>query len=192
MKIQKTRKKSKRPLFIIVAILVLLVVGAWLWVNVWSSNNNSDKPAESSNTKKDSSKDSKSSTRSSNETTPATPDSKTTPTNTDQTTSPATPSSGSKTPVEFVSNVNVSGGTVYIRGGINIPTQSGSCYATLKGPSGTTVRKDTTLLQNPSTTDCKTIQIPASELTKGTWSYTLNFESDQLQGASNAQTFTIN
>lgn len=94
--------------------------------------------------------------------------------------------------VQLVAAANVSDGNVYIRGGVNNAViTGGSCYAVLTGPNNQTIKKDTTLLQNPHTTDCKTITMAASELSAGTWKVILYFTSDTLEGASNEVAITI-
>lgn len=194
MKIQKTRK-SKKPLLITLAVLLALVGGGVAWAATQQNTEHKNTSPSSKSDKKstDITKDStKSNSDSSSDTTgPATTESKTAPQNTDQPPTPTTPATGGKATVEVVASANIASGTLYIRGGLNGQSGTGKCYANLTGPQGATLRKDTTLLQNASTTDCKTIQIPTSQLTKGTWTYTLNFESDQLQGASSAQTIVV-
>ena len=69
---------------------------------------------------------------------------------------------------------------------------NGTCYAQLIGPNSESVRKDTALLQNAATTDCKTIQINTSELVNGTWKITLNYSSTDTEGASSEISIKIN
>lgn len=119
------------------------------------------------------------------------PKNKTISPNTDRATGTTDPNTGKQT-VAMVVSANTSDGKVYIRGGTNTPVpDSGVCFATLKGPSGETVRKDTTLLQNPSTTDCKTIIINSNELGSGEWRVSLNYASTDTEGSSNEVTFEI-
>lgn len=113
------------------------------------------------------------------------------PINTDKPVRPTESSTGGKQQIQVEASVSVSGDSVYIRGGINIPTQDGSCHATLTGPSQQSFRKDTIALQNPSSTDCKTIVIPKSELASGTWRYTLHYESNNYIGVSDESSFSI-
>lgn len=93
--------------------------------------------------------------------------------------------------VIVTASVDKSEGTIYLRGGINYPVKDGECYAILTGPSGQTIRKDTTLLQNPMTTDCKTIAVPLSELSPGGWSFILRYNSETYKGASDATNFAV-
>jgi len=89
-------------------------------------------------------------------------------------------------------SADVSNSTLSIRGGIDNSVEfSGTCYAILSGPNGESVRKDTSLLQNASTTDCMTIQIPIRELAVGKWKITLNYSSADSAGVSNAFTVQI-
>lgn len=100
---------------------------------------------------------------------------------------------GEKATVNMVVSANVSGDKVYIRGGLNgAVVNDGQCYATLKSSKGTSVRKDTVLLQNASTTDCKTIIVDSSELSSGKWTAALNYSSDTMKGSSDEASFEIN
>ena len=97
-----------------------------------------------------------------------------------------------KMTVTVVTSASVSNGTVYIRGGINNTVSEGECYAQLKGPSGSSIKKNTTLLPGAATADCKTIKIPVSELSPGTWTYRLNYSSPTAEGVSSENSFQIN
>lgn len=149
-----------------------------------SDNKNVDSAIESSG---------KSTTESADSVTPndISSDSKTTPQNTDTPTAPKSDASGKYT-VTMSLSVSDSGQSVFLRGGIdNAVVSEGECYAMLTSPSGQTSRKNTTLLQNPSTTDCKTIEIKKSELTQGTWSVTLHYVSSTSEGVSSVHTVEI-
>lgn len=107
------------------------------------------------------------------------------PTTTDETTN--------KTVVQMSIAAEVYNGTLSIRGGIdNAVLYDGNCYALLAGPNGEIIKKNTVLLQNPSTTDCKTIVVNTNELSKGRWSVTLNYESDNIEGKTDEKTFDNN
>ena len=111
-------------------------------------------------------------------------------------TDPAAPISkdkvSGKSTVQMVASTDTSDDKVYIRGGVNSPvSEDGTCYALLKGPSGQSIRKDTTVLQNPASTDCKTISIPLSELASGKWSFTLHYTSTNYEGVSSEVTFSL-
>ena len=125
------------------------------------------------------------------ENTTNTPD-KFTPPNSDQPAETEVDESSGKRVIPVVASATVDGNQVYVRGGLNTPETEGTCYAELTGPSNQKIRKDTVLLPSASTTDCKTITIPTSELSTGQWSYTLNFTSNSAKGASSADTFVIN
>jgi hypothetical protein len=100
-------------------------------------------------------------------------------------------SSSTKKRVNLVASVDKSDDIIFIRGGFNYPITEGSCYAQLSGPTGQSIRKDTTLLQNPGSTDCKTISIPFNELATGNWKFTLYYTSNNYEGASGEISFTI-
>ncbi len=97
-----------------------------------------------------------------------------------------------KQQVAMVASYDTSGDTVYIRGGINnSAVYDGECSAELTGPNGKTIHKATSLLQNAATTDCKTIQIPTSDLSSGIWKYKLVYTSATTEGSSSEGTFEI-
>ena len=111
--------------------------------------------------------------------------------NTDRPTNPTQSTNSTKQQITVSASVDKSSDTVYIRGGMNYPVQDGSCYAQLIGPSGQSIRKDTDLLQNPASTDCKTIAIPITDLNSGSWKFILHYSSDMYEGASSEVTFSI-
>lgn len=119
------------------------------------------------------------------------PENKTKNTNSDKPPEPTTNSSTGKKQVVVTASTDSSGGTTYIRGRIDYPVSDGSCYAQLSGPSGQSIRKDTTLLQNPASTDCKTISVPTSELATGKWTFILHYTSTEYEGASVEVPFSI-
>lgn len=120
------------------------------------------------------------------------PESKVTHNNTD-TPAPVTtdPNSGKST-VQMVASFDISNDTLYLRGGINNSVEyNGTCYAELVAPNGEVIKKETSLLQNSATTDCKTISIPLTELQTGHWKFSLNYISDNKIGKTNESSFDI-
>lgn len=112
------------------------------------------------------------------------PDNKEKVINSDRPSEPDTVEGSNLKRLQVTATANVSSGTLYIRGGVNYAVDDGRCFATLVGPGSQKLTKDTTLLQGPSSTDCKTIQIPVSELSSGQWTINLNFESSTYIGKS--------
>ena len=116
----------------------------------------------------------------------------TTPPNTDRPTEQSVDSTTGKTALQLVASADVGDDTVFLRGGINsIVDDNSTCVATLVGPGGKTITKETSLLQGATTTDCKTISIPIGELSTGTWAYTLSYNSDSATGKSDGVNFEI-
>ena len=111
--------------------------------------------------------------------------------NSDTPPTPTTIPGSSKKQVQMVASVDRSNGTVFIRGGVNYPVTGGSCFAELSGPSGQSIRKDSVVLSNPNSTDCKTISIPEGDLASGKWTFTLNYTSDEYKGVSSEVSFTL-
>lgn len=183
MKIGKQKITNKKKVIIAATVLVLLiasVVGVYFFLNNQQAKNNSD----TTQTSKSAEQQAKDLTENHED--------KQTPANTDLPPPVKTDPQTNKGAAQMVVSANVSNGTVYIRGGINNAVVSdGSCYALLTGPNGELVRKDTTLLQNPSTTDCKTIAISANELSRGGWSVKLYYSSNSMEGVSDAFPFQV-
>ncbi|OJU88161.1 hypothetical protein BGO17_04295 [Candidatus Saccharibacteria bacterium 49-20] len=181
MKIQKSKNKKRLPLVIILSLLLLIAIPASVYAYVQFKDGKSNTPKVLHESDKEQSQNLKDN-----------PDDKQQSQNTDKPSTPETvDESTGKQQVQLEASSDKSNNTVYIRGGINYPVSGGRCFATLTGPTGQTVTKETSLLQGPASTDCQTISIPVSELTAGTWSFKLQYESDKYIGASNSVTFSI-
>ena len=182
----KKNNSSKKKILIIITVLLVVALGsaaAFAYIHTKSPANQTE------STKQE--KKQQDSDRQQAKSLEENPESKTKNTNSDKPPEPTTNSSTGKKQVVVTASTDTSGGTVYIRGRIDYPVSSGSCYAQLSGPSGQSIRKDTILLQNPASTDCKTISIPASELAAGKWTFTLHYTSDEYEGASVEVPFSI-
>jgi hypothetical protein len=120
------------------------------------------------------------------------PSSKETQSNTDTPAPITTDKNTGKSVVQMVSSFDISRGTLYIRGGINNSVEyEGTCFAELIAPDGKIIKKETTLLQNSATTDCRTISIPVTELRSGHWKFTLNYTSNNKIGKTNESSFEL-
>lgn len=120
------------------------------------------------------------------------PANKETQNNTDIPTPIKTDKDSGKSVVQMITSFDISNDTLYIRGGINNSVEyDGICFAELIAPNGEIIKKETTLLQNSATTDCKTISIPLTELPAGHWKFTLNYTSNNKTGKSNEGSFDI-
>lgn len=189
MKIQKSNKNKK----IIVALLILLVLflsaGLFFFIKHSENQNISNKNADTSTTSKpersSSDEDQAANLKDNSENKENNPN-----TDTPIPDQAPNPSSGKRV-VQVIASSDSSNGHVYIRGGVGQLVSDGECYAKLTGPNGETLMKDTTLLQNSSTTDCKTIDITPGELSAGRWSYQLVYNSDVAEGKSSEGTFNF-
>lgn len=174
------KQKNKRKYIIIATLLVLLLAGAATANFLYTRD--SDKP----NSKAQSDIDQASNLAKE-------PENKSLSPNSDQPLAPTGTDTSTKKSIQMVASANVTNETLYIRGGLNYPEpEQGTCYAELSGPTGRTIRKDTEILQNPASADCKTVSIPVSELTPGTWKSTLKYTSANYEGTSNEVETTIN
>lgn len=194
MKINKSSNNKK--IIMLVIISFLFIVGTLASVYLFSrdtpreDHQSSNKPSSSRNNQNkstDSSKDTADQVSSSESDTEA----KKVPQNTDQPAPAPVDEETGKKQLQVVASYNINSDNLYIRGGINTIAYDGSCYASLAGPAGQVIKKETTLLQNASTTDCKTIVIPLSELSQGSWKYSLNYTSTNAEGSSGEQVAEI-
>lgn len=183
MKIKKSTKKINKPVLIIITILLVGLVAFLAYIFIFRSHNNQSTDAPEP-------KDTSSNTQQV-EKPKSNIEDKTKAPNSDTPPSPKTTPESNKKEVQLVASADQSNGTVFLRGGVNYPVTGGSCYAQLSGPSGQSVRKDSVVLPNPASTDCKTISIPASELAPGKWTFTLNYTSNEYEGVSNEASFTL-
>lgn len=182
----QTKKRTKRINKPVLIAAVLLLIGVVLFLSYALAS----KPHNTNLTDVTGSKSSSSDTQQSKNPVENTED-KTKAPNTDAPATPTNTPESSKKQVQMVTSVDQSNGTVFIRGGINYPVTTGSCFAKLSGPSGQSIRKDSVLLPNPNSTDCKTISIPAGELAPGKWTFTLNYTSDEYEGVSSEVSFNL-
>lgn len=181
----KIKKNKKLLITVVVCVGIALVLGVLYYLhNTNNSTEHQEKIAIEQS--KDYSASTKDSSESNNQ------DQKTTVTNSDPQAQTAVDQNSGKTVVSVVTSVDVAENVVYIRGGINNMLSEGTCKAFLKHSSGKTVEKETSILVNASTIDCKTIQIPASELLPGVWTYTLKYISNTAEGSSSENSFQIN
>lgn len=181
----KIKSKSKNKKVIILAVATALAIGSSVVIFALSRDTAKQTTDESSK------KSTSSNKQESKESTKDNPEDKNQSSYNDKPTVPSAEDNSSKKRVDLVASVDKSDGMVFIRGGFNYPITEGGCYAQLSGPAGQSIRKDTTLLQNPGSTDCKTISIPVSELSAGEWKFTLQYTSNDYEGVSNEISFTI-
>lgn len=182
MKISKNTTNKRKKIFIIVLLLTLLASVVLVYIFLIRPK------TESATTRTDT----RSSDEQQAENLTKDPENKQASPNTDTPAPIETNDQADTGTVQMTATADVSGASVYIRGGINNAVVSeGVCYAQLTGPNGKTLRKDTVLLQNPSTTDCKTISIDVNELSPGAWVVKLHYTSANLKGMSNETSFEI-
>jgi len=181
MKLQKNKKTKKLPLKIVLPILVLVLAAGGVFAYAQYKNSQpdtSESPHESDLEQSQNLKDN--------------PDDKQQTNNTDKPSEPeVVDPATNKQQVQLEASSDKSSGTLFIRGGVNYPVSGGHCFATLTGPAGQTLTKETPVLPGPASTDCQTISIPLSELASGNWSFKLQYESDKYIGASTSVTFSI-
>jgi len=183
MKTKRHVRKINKPALIVAIAVLLGLISFSAYALVVKPNN--DKAANTTQSEETTSDEQQSEELQTN------PDGKDQAPNTDIPATPTTNGESNKKQVQMVTSVDQSNGTVYIRGGVNYPVEGGTCYAQLTGPSGQSVKKDSAVLSNPASTDCKTIIISAGDLAPGKWTFTLNYTSDEYEGASVETSFTI-
>lgn len=72
----------------------------------------------------------------------------------------------------------------------NVFEEGGDCTLSVSGPSGT-VTKKTKGVRDVSKTLCPAFTVPRSELSAGTWSVIVSYESSAAAGSSSAQEVSI-
>lgn len=180
----KRSSKINKPLVAFIAIALLGLVAFLIYWFVYKPMNDSSRANNQSNEQNTDDRQAKNLQEN--------PDAKNEAPNADKPTAPTkTDETTGKKQVPMTASADASDGMVFIRGGANYPVTGGSCYAQLSGPSGQSIRKDTTILQNPASTDCKTIQIPVSELSSGKWTAILHYTSNDYEGASSEVSFSL-
>lgn len=181
MKLQKNKKTKKLPLALTLSVLLLLAVSAGVYAYIQTKNDTSKNSESSHASDYEQAQNLKDN-----------PDDKQQSQNTDKPSTPETVDEDTgKQQVQIEASSDKSNNSIFIRGGVNYPVSGGRCFATLTGPAGQTIVKNTDLLQGPASTDCQTITIPVSELTPGNWSFKLQYESDNYVGASSSVMFSI-
>ncbi len=173
-------KTQKKKYIYIVIPVILILIGAGVALAFYLNN---DKPVESTRSQSDVEQAEKLAEN---------PNNKSTRPNSDQPNTPTPSGTSEKAQVQMIASANVSDGFVYIRGGLNFPeSENGTCYANLVGPNGKTLRKDTEILPNPASADCKTIKVSVNELSPGNWKVKLQYTSASYEGVSNETEITI-
>ena len=182
----KTRKNNKKIIIISVALvaIIAIAIGVFVWKN---TNENSDSNGKNSTVteRAESDKDQLNDLEEN-------PEKKNQASNTDQPAPIITDEETGKKRVYMVSSHDMSGGYIYIRGGMNSPVSGGKCSAILTGPNGQTTEKQTDILLGAATADCKTVEVPQSELSAGTWKYKLKYTSETIEGETSEGSFEIN
>lgn len=183
MKSIKTFNKPSKKLWVVTALIILVVVASVLFI-YFNNKNNTDTSQPAARAQSDIEQKAQLEER---------PENKNLAPNSDQPSAPTSNDSSGKKNVQMIVSASISGNTLYIRGGLNYPVpEEGSCFAVITSSSGETTRKDMETLQNPASTDCKTLSLPISELSPGKWSVILKYTSETYEGTSNEAIFTIN
>lgn len=86
------------------------------------------------------------------------------------------------TPVTITAS-GQNGNVVQIRTLISALTGTGTCTLSFTNKA-TTVTKSAKVQSLPSSSTCKGFDVPVSELSVGTWQYTLTFENETMKGAA--------
>lgn len=118
--------------------------------------------------------------------------SKTTNSNTDTPSQPtASPTTGLKQVNVILTSASQNQATIQASGFVsNVVETDGVCTFVFTSGSKT-VNKTSSTLPNPSSTACKTVDFPATDLSPGTWSVQLLYKSSQSQGSSNKVDLTV-
>lgn len=177
MKINKSKKISTKKKLAIIAAAVVLAAGTAL-VLVFALHINPLAPNDSSSQKNSTDKESlqqQSDAYRSTKEQAASPQSET----------PPTEPGNNKTSVAVIitSPPTQSIDSFRVRAYVQRPTSQGTCRLTLSSNGKDDIVKQTSGMQpNNQISGCQDILIPASELSVGTWSATLSYDSDSYTG----------
>lgn len=188
MKRNTTNKKKRFILILIGAILLagLYLLFAWKFQYAPFSNGKSYEPGESVvNLERSQAEKKVTSALEEN------PEKKLENTQTDTPPAPKVDSqSGMQDANVMVTNAGIFNGTVSASGfATNVSESDGTCEFVFSGP-GNTLTKTSSTMQNPTSTSCKTVSFPSSELTaNGTWSVYIRYTSPVSEGKSGPREF---
>lgn len=104
---------------------------------------------------------------------------------------PTPTENGKSTVGAEISAANQTSSTLQVRTFIQTVSSSGVCNLSMTGPNGTSYSASAEVQAMPSSTTCKGFDIPLSSLSPGSWSITVNFESETLT-ASATKAITVN
>ncbi len=191
MKIKKTKKVSNKKIIIALVLLAVVLGAAALVYFTWQQNDpanvaethnsSSSKTGDKKEKNKDSAKD---------KTNPAVTQ-KEQNTNTDKPPQPEYNESRKKYQINISASDDDDGTNVNIRGMLMSVVSGGKCWVQLSGPDGESRAVTTEMLPSPTTTYCKTVQFNKTSMKKGVWKYTVKYQSDNAEGTSSENTFTI-
>ena len=187
----KTENKNNKKLKIILISSFILIAAISSGVFLLFQNSHSEENKTSSQEEKKSEKTTQEDAEKSSEKNISS-DTKTTQINSDRPNIPTLDQSTRKYRVDISTSVDQDNSNeIVIRGLINLSIESGKCDIILTSPSGNTQTKTTEILMSPTTSSCKTISLPKNSLEKGTWKYKIKYETSEIIGESNEDTFEI-
>lgn len=191
MKIKTTKNNSKKILILVALVIIASVCFGLFYV--FSQNNRNQTNQEINISKESSEKSSNSNnankSQSSDEIT--TNNEKNLSTNSDTPQSPVKNSDNSKYSVKISTHIDSTAESISIRGLIDLSIEYGFCDIILTSPKGVSETKQTEILMSPTTSSCKTLTLPKSNLEKGTWKYKIKYETSEITGESNENTFEV-
>lgn len=194
MKIKRQYSSNRIRLFIALAILLLLCLGAGGAFYVWSKNNArlDQRPVNSTNYGPATSDQKKNGDNIKANNTRSTTDSKSTLSGSDQPPAPTPIAGSSKKSVQVsFTSANQNGSTFQTRIQIDTVVNTGTCTLTLSKPGSADVVKTAGVQPLASTSTCQGFDIPTSELSSGTWHMNLSYDSSDFTGVAQKD-ITIN
>ena len=177
------KKKFTKKSIIISGVIVLLIVGALVYVYAFNGNQFDQKPQQKSSPssinavdygpptseQQKSGSDIKSNSSNSSDTPPA-------PT--------PIPGSSKKNVQMTITAANQNGSTLQIRVLIGAVENTGTCTLALTSTGRPTVKKTAGTQALASTSTCQGFDIPMSELSAGTWQALITYDSSTLTGSA--------
>ncbi|MDO4872051.1 MAG: hypothetical protein Q4A27_01350 [bacterium] len=186
----KNKKNNKTKIIIISAAVLIVAIFSGAYFFFWNNHQSTENKISSSNEQKTENSTKEEKTEKPAENSPS--QTKTTQTNSDKPNAPTLDQSVNKYRVGISTSVDQDNtNEIVIRGLISLSIESGNCDVILTSPSGNTQTKKTEILMSPTTSSCKTLSLPKNSLEKGLWKYKIKYETSEIIGESNENTFEI-
>lgn len=179
----KTTNKKYLRLTVVVAIIIILGAGGYLYATGFFSPSSSKDQTNYGKPSKEQIKAGENIEKETEETSNEGSDPNAV--GSDRTPLPTGTTENKGTASVTISSFNQNDGIFQIRAFINTITNDGTCTLTMT-KDGKTITKTAGVQGTPSATTCKGFDIPVSELSQGQWNAVITFENSTLKGTGSS------